>query len=244
MIVDLHAHFGRWFFPTFADDPRAVSRLCDTFGIEKAVFSSSLAITYKMETGNRELARFLTYDPRFYGYIYVNPSRPQDSKREIHTYIQSSRFVGVKLHPSHSSAPADSPQTVRLLEALPEGKLVLVHTWGVDGVGQTCRLASKLPQHRFIMGHMGGTTESGWRAAIRESQGLPNVWLEICGSLLHYDRIAEAVDTLGPARIVFGSDMTLISPAFALGQVLDAAIPQSAKRMILRENALKLLAGD
>lgn len=240
MIIDAHAHCGKWFFPTFCESPGQVAGLCNRYQIEKAVFSSSRAITYDMESGNHETSQFIQSDSRFYAYVYLNPGEYDRSIREMETHFSDSRFVGVKLHPSYSGEPANSKATLKLLETLPEGKAILVHTWGRDGVNQVCELANALQTHPIIMGHMGGGAESEWRAGIEGALRCPNTYLEICGSVLHHDRLREAVDRVGSDRVVFGSDMTLLSPAFALGQVLDSEISEQDKRRILHDNAARL----
>ena len=240
MIIDVHAHCGKWFFPIFCDSPERVAELCDRYHIEKAVFSSSRAITYDMETGNREAAQFVQSDRRFYAYVYLNPRDSDRASYQMKTYFSNPRFVGVKLHPSYSGEPANSKATLKLLETLPEEKIVLVHTWGREGVNQVCELADAFPKHRFILGHMGGGAENEWRAGIEGGLRCPNTYLEVCGSVLQHDRIREAVDAVGSDRIVFGSDMTLLSPAFALGQILDSDIAEEDRRRILHDNAAKL----
>jgi hypothetical protein len=91
---------------------------------------------------------------------------------------------------------------------------------------------------------MGGTGQDGWRAGIEGGRRQPNIYLEICGSLLHYDRIAEAVAGVGPKRILFGSDLTLINPAFSIGQVLGSDIREKDKARILGGNAMALIPFD
>lgn len=240
MIIDVHAHCGKWFFPTFCEEAETVSKICDRFDIGRAVFSSSKAITYDMEAGNRDTAVFVEKDERFFGHLYLNPSDPRGSEREIRKYMARDRFVGVKLHPSYSGKSADSESTLRLLSHLPEGTPVLVHTWGESGVREVSRLAREAVSLRVIMGHMGGTDRNGWMAGIAAAAERENLFLEPCGSLLHRDRIAIAVEKAGADKLLFGTDMTLIDPSFSLGQILGASITEDAKRRILETNALNL----
>jgi uncharacterized protein len=53
--------------------------------------------------------------------------------------------------------------------------------------------------------------------------------------------VEMAVRELGAGRIVFGSDVAGRSFASQLAKVTGAAIPESAKRLILRENLRGLL---
>lgn len=240
MIIDVHAHCGRWYFPSNVTEPSQVSRLCDTFEINQIVFSSSLAILYDMVEGNRQTSLFVEEDERFHGYIYLNPSEPGASEYEISRYAENPSFVGVKMHPSYSGEQADSLNTMGLMRKLEKKTKVLIHTWGQDGVRRVCNLATHFPELQFIMGHMGGTDVGGWMAGIEGARDAPNTHLEICGSLLNHDRIAQAVRTIGPERILFGSDTTLISPAWSIGQVTGSDILEEEKRKILYENAALL----
>jgi predicted TIM-barrel fold metal-dependent hydrolase len=126
------------------------------------------------------------------------------------------------------------------MESVPNGNRVLIHTWAPDGVKRVCSLASRFPDLNILMGHMGGTREQDWRAGIEGASVTPNTYLEICGSLLHRDRIAEAVKVVGSHRILHGSDATLISPAWSIGQVLGSEISDEDKRNILYDNAVRL----
>jgi predicted TIM-barrel fold metal-dependent hydrolase len=242
MIVDAHAHCGKWYFPSFCEKPEDVSKLCDRHGIDRIVFSSSLAILYDMESGNRQTAEFIGNDERFYGYVYLNPAEPEASAREIDRYAGREDFVGAKLHPSYSGRSIGDPETLALLEDVPEDLVILIHTWGPSSVGHLCQLAGQLPRLSFLMGHMGGTATDDWQAGIKGAERSPNVFLEICGSHLEYDRIGRATAALGSRRILFGSDTTLINPAFSIGQILGSAASEKEKKDMLGRNALRLFS--
>ena len=73
-LIDIHAHWGEW---PFGCKPQTVEDLCamlDRYDISAMLFSSSKAIQYDMEEGNRKLFAFLEADPRLYGYVTVNPN--------------------------------------------------------------------------------------------------------------------------------------------------------------------------
>ncbi|MBU7004407.1 MAG: amidohydrolase family protein [Theionarchaea archaeon] len=240
MIIDVHAHCGSWYFPSEITESAQVSKLCDIHDIHRIVFSSSLAILYDMVEGNHQTSKFIEEDERFRGYVYLDPSQAQRSGEEIARYEDNLSFVGFKMHPSYSGENPDSQNTFEMMERLPDGAKILIHTWAPDGVKSVCRLASRFPHLSIIMGHMGGTQERDWRAGIEGARVTPNTYLEICGSLLHRDRIADAVKAIGSERILYGSDTTLISPAWSIGQVMGSNIRDEDRRNILFDNATRL----
>ncbi len=243
-IIDVHAHCGEWFFPIYMNEARRIIGLMDKYGVEKAVFSSSLAVFYDMVEGNAQLNEFLSGSPRFYGYAILNPNYMDLSVEQIEKYLGVQKFLGVKIHPDYSRKSVSCHESVELLEkARKLKKVVLLHTWGDEQIRATSIVADTFPDMTVIMGHMGGDGKegAGWKAGIAAAKGRPNLYLEICGSVLHRDRIKEAVEAVGDDRILYGSDMTLLNPSIAVGMVEEADISQSSKENIFHRNAERIL---
>lgn len=243
-IIDVHAHYGEWFFPIYMSKVQRIIDLMDRHGIEKAVFSSSLAIFYDMIEGNAQLNAFLAKSPRFYGYAVLNPNYIDLSAQQIEEYLGAQKFLGVKIHPDYSRKSVSCRESIELLEkARKLKKVVLLHTWGDEQIHATSTVADTFPELTVIMGHMGGDGQegAGWRAGIEAAKGRPNLYLEVCGSVLHKDRMKEAVEAVGDDRILYGSDMTLLNPSITIGMVEEADISQSSKENIFHRNAERIL---
>ena len=244
-VVDVHAHYGEWFFPIEASKEEHILQLMQRYDMEKAVFSSSLAIVYDMEEGNKRLAEFLPKSERFYGYVVINPNYPDTSARQLETYLGRTKFLGVKIHPDHTRRPVSCPENIELLERVrKQKKVALLHTWGPEQVEATSRVADTFPDITIIMGHMGGDgiEGAGWRSGIAAARRRPNIYLEVCGSCLHRDRIKEAVRALGDDRVLYGSDMTLLNPSITIGMIEEADISEQSRSKILHDNAVRILA--
>ena len=115
-------------------------------------------------------------------------------------------------------------------------------------------LATSYPDIKFIMNHMGGRVEipDGYEA-IRCAMGLDNAWVETSKSTAKM--ITYAVQTLGPERVLFGSDwnrpqMKTYGPKNfhsiyqqwdALNQVAGATISEDERDLILYKNARRLI---
>lgn len=243
-VIDVHAHYGEWFFPIEMSREQHILHLMEKHEIERAVFSSSLAVVYDMEEGNARLAEFLAKSPKFYGYVVLNPNYSDVSVRQMQVHLGNPKFLGVKLHPDYARRSVSCPESIELLEeARKLRKVALLHTWGAEQVEATARVAETFPDMAIIMGHMGGDGRegAGWKSGIAAAGKHPNVYLEVCGSSLHRDRIREAVEALGDDRILYGSDMTLLNPAITLGMIEEADIPARSKANILYENAARVL---
>ncbi|HIE08405.1 MAG TPA: metal-dependent hydrolase [Armatimonadetes bacterium] len=239
-IIDVHAHFGRWFFPIHSDSIDDIRMLMERNGIEYCALSSSLAVTYDLVEGNAELARAIEGMVMFLGYVVINPNYPEISRQEIDKYLGRGGFVGVKMHPGYTGRPLSDPRNISLLEYAWKKfeKPALLHTWGSCGVDQVKKVATELPEMPIILGHMGGSFD--WPAAARLAKEQRNVYLEPCGSILPPERIREAVEIAGERKVLFGSDLTLINPAFVLGNILASGLSEAELERVLYWNAKEL----
>lgn len=234
MIVDVHGHWGPWFFTSLegAADNLAVM---DRYGIDLAIVSATEAVCYDAPAGNRALADALPTMDRLYGYVTVNPHRLADGERDLRELLPTGRFVGAKVHTDYTGSPIASPQTRDALAMLSELDCpVLVHTWGetVLDLAQAC---ADLPRLRAIAGHLGA---GGWRYAIEAARPCPRLYLEPSWSYAPAGRIAEVVATVDDRQLLFGTDATLIDPASALGAVLAAGLTGlTAERLFWRNGA-------
>jgi predicted TIM-barrel fold metal-dependent hydrolase len=65
----------------------------------------------------------------------------------------------------------------------------------------------------------------------------PNLMLEIVATIPEPQRIRHAVETLGARRVFFGTDMTLLTPAYAFGLLRGARLDPADSKRILGLNA-------
>jgi predicted TIM-barrel fold metal-dependent hydrolase len=69
----------------------------------------------------------------------------------------------------------------------------------------------------------------------------PNLYLELCGSLTTGHWIRQMVATLGPERVLYGSDFPFIELRYALGRVVFAGLPPEDLALVLGGNARRVL---
>ncbi|WP_328852885.1 amidohydrolase family protein [Micromonospora globbae] len=235
MIIDVHAHWGPWFFSMEVGAVATNLAVMDRYGIDLAVVSATEAVIYDPTTGNRAMARVLETTDRLLGYLTINPRRLDDAERDLRELLPTGRFVGVKIHTDYTGSPPSTPQTRAALELAAAHDLpALVHTWDRSPLDLAAAVAD-IPGLRAIAGHMGA---NGWRHAVEAANSVDRLWLEPCFSHTEAGRFAAVAAAVDPHRLLFGTDATLIDPAAAYGAVLAADLePELAERVAWRNAA-------
>src|SRR5690625_6676240 len=85
---------------------------------------------------------------------------------------------------------------------------------------------------------MGGPA---WRLAPEAARRTDRLWLEPGYSQPEADRIRWVLDQVGPERLLFGSDSTLVDPALAVGAFRAAGLDAHERQLSMRRNAERLL---
>ncbi len=239
-IVDIHNHYGKWSFPMRQLSAAEMVTVLKARGIDKAIVSSSLAIVYDFREGNRLLAEAIQPHPELFGYVTINLNYAEEGIRELDTYAANPKFVGCKIHPNYSRQKIDSPDGRRVLGVLNElRRPLLLHTYSssLESPWNAVPVAKANPNVPIIMAHMGG---DAWREGIRAARESRNLYVDMCASWADADKVAAAVQELGPERVLFGSDFTLFDPAHTLGMVAEADLSAEARSLILHGNAERL----
>lgn len=234
-IIDVHAHYGWWSFPIRINSIEHINQLCERYEIEKVMLSSTEAIMCDMIRGNQQLAEAIKGQDRLLGYVVINPNYIDESSAEMRKYLYLPNFVGAKLHWTWAGQPLNSERTMELIKAYRRyDKPILIHTYSLNDALAVINLIKQFPGLIVIMAHMGGPD---WERAVRAVENHAQIFVEPCSSQPHRDKVRFAVDRLGPRRVLFGSDMTLLHPAFVLGMVMDADLTDSQRQAILYRNA-------
>jgi len=237
-IIDVHSHYGKWPFPMRRWGIEYSLELMRNRGIGKTIMSSAYAIVYDFVEGNRQMAEAIEGHPEILGYVTVNPNYFEASCRELETYYKKPNFVGAKIHPAYCRRAINAPQTRALVRKIADyGRPMLIHTYGQGTPGQILDLAKDCPNLPIIMGHGGA---DAWREAADVIRQCENVYLEFCCSGLETDKVRRVIQTAGDERILFGSDLDLIHPAFIAGCYEEACLTQAEKEKILYRNASRI----
>ena len=236
-IVDVHSHLGYWRYPIVNENYDSTQMLgrMKRYGISHSVLSSYEAMRYDMEEGNRALANAIEGRPELLGYVELNPHQLERSCAEMDRYYQQPNFAGAELELTHTAHPTGSREVRALMhEVAKRGKPILLMPAGPGDAPIERELALENPDLTIIHAH---SMDVHWARAIADA---PNIYVEFClSSPCHHD-IRDVLEILGPERLLFGSDQTLLSVGAAIGLYLDAELSPHERRLVLHENAKRV----
>ena len=244
-IVDAHNHLG----PTtgfYIPRPEAASMVAmmDRTGVSQAGLASHLAIGPDYIRGNDLTAAAVRAFPkRLFGYGVPNPRYPDDIRHELERCFDTLGCCAIKLHPTLHNFSVLEPDCEEIWRFAEErSTFCLIHTWEGDArcspsaVGQVAQAHPTVP---FLLGHSGGSP-AGRREAVAVAHERPNVYLELCGSLLTRAEVAWMVQEVGAERVIFGTDTPWLDPRIVLGKVALSGLSEEQLQLVLGENILRL----
>ena len=241
-VIDVHAHTGSFDRVAFVDDQTRMLAAMDAVGIDiTCVFNIFFP---DCTSGNDVTARFVDARPdRFRGFAFASPLAGVGLLGELERAIDQLGFLGIKTYPPSTPWPLDDPRWDPIYAFADERKLpVLLHT-GIERQahpGLLAQVAPRFPSAVFIAGHSGNVAEMR-RQALDVAAASPNVYLETCSTYRTPGVIEQLVEEAGAERVLFGSDVPLMDPRVQIGKIVTADVSAAAKRLILGENARRLL---
>jgi len=239
--IDVHGHLGPWYSPDDGAHLGALLAALRKWDIERTILSAARSLLVDMETGNREVEAAVEAYDELLGYVYVDPTRPDAAVAEIERYASHPKLVGIKSRPDYHDERIDSPAFRPILEAAAAHRLpALIHFWEPGPPHAHIAVAEEfdLP---IILAHAGGNL---WKQCVDAVAGHPNIYLDFCSSIADAGKIEYGVAAVGADHVVLGTDLMLIHPAWTMGMFLDAEITDADRRLILRENAIRLFGLD
>ena len=250
MITDAHCHLGRspqFHFPDVT--VRTMLTVMDRLGIDRAVCCHLAMLQGAWDLGYHEsLEAFHETSGRIVFLVAYDPNEPQ-SLGLVDRCLAREEFVGLKIHPSLHSCPAEDKRYDAVWQLAARRRVpILTHSWDASRQNPVQKLSfpnrfesylARYPEVTLILGHSGGRYR-GHIAAAEMARRFPNVLLDTSGDCYTLGLIEYLVEQAGPDKLMFGSDMTWIDPRTQLGMILDADVPTDAKRKILGQNAARI----
>ena len=238
-----------WMLETYSR-PEAFVGLLDEAGIDYAVILAELAPITSGIAANDDVAQFCSCSPRLIPFASIDPNVSERPVDELEELVLNQGFKGLKLYPTYQHFYPNESKIYPLYAKAQDLDIpVLLHIGSSIFSGSRMKYGDPLylddvavdfPKLKLLQAHSG--RPFWYHKALTLARIHENMHMEVSGlppqNLLNYfpelERIAH--------KVVYGSDWpavpTIKENIIAL-QDLD--ISEEAKRMILGENAARLL---
>lgn len=251
-IIDAHIHLGAPTGKVYAHgwELKAVLRRLDWLGIERAYSVHHHWLNGRFDEAIEASIR--AYDESSGRILFMgayDPRKEQASLKSLDSCLGHEGFIGVKIHPTMHGVSAEDTRYDPAWRFARDHRLpILSHTWNASAHNPSQwlslpqlfeRYLDKYHEVQFVMGHSGGQG-AGRVQAIAMAAKYPNTYLDIAGDIFCLDLIRNLVETIGAERVLFGSDQPWVDPRANLCRIILADIDDRAKRLILRENAVRV----
>ncbi|MEW5974811.1 MAG: amidohydrolase family protein [Acidobacteriota bacterium] len=219
----------------------------DRTGVQQGIINSQRCqhngTPAEFQAGNREVARYVEkYKGRFLGSCVVNPLFIDEALREIEDCRKQFGFVWVGelcnyMKPSYSYT---IKEFALLVEQVVKHNMILdVHT----ELEEMEFIIEKFPQATIVFPHFGDDREHAhiFKRIERVAHN-SNCYLDTSG--YGHDRVGMleyAVKTIGPDRVLFGSDFSINDPSTVIARIQHSFLTNEQKRKILGGNLVRLL---
>jgi len=237
LIIDVHVHWGKWLCMHLPSAEEGIVQKMESTGVSKSCINGIL--NPDVAEGNDQVAAASKrYPDKIIGFAALNPYHPTRMIDELRRCVEVLGMKGLKVH-QMVSAPAYSPFPIDPLDAewievwkyLNERELpVLWHGIVSEEV------IKRFPRVPFIMAHGSSSPQSFHKLA-----HYPNFHIETASTQNTRWFMGEAVEALGPERVLWGTDAPLDDFAHRWGFVLDSDLSEDEQRLVLGGNAARLL---
>ena len=227
--------------PTFDD----FVKYLDKSGVKRGIINSQRSFGIKPEefiAGNREVARNVEkYKGRFLGACVVNPQYIEEALKEVEYCHDQLGFTWVGELCNYMVPYNYSIREFEMLaEHVTKLKMVLaIHTEH----GEMDYISQKFPGATIAFAHFGDDREfDDIFKRIDIVAKNPNFYLDTSG--YGHDRVGVleyAVKTIGPERILFGSDFSINDPSTVIARIRNSFLTDEQKQNIFSENLERLL---
>lgn len=219
----------------------------DYTGVERGIINSQRCqqkgTPAEFVAGNREVARFVEkYKGRFVGSCVVNPLFIDEALKEVEYCRKQLGFVWVG---ELCNYMVPYQYTIKEFELLVKhivelGMVLDVHTEHEE----IDYIVGKFPQATLVFPHFGDDKEyEDIFKRIDLVAKHPNCYIDTAG--YGHDRMGMleyAVKTIGPDRVLFGSDFSINDPSTVLARIHHSFLSDEEKRKVLAVNLETLLA--
>ncbi len=250
MIIDADCHISSRKWDSVAITAPELIEQMDRAGVDKALVWIKPPYNKDITPENEAVYQAMkAYPKRLLGFGWANPRLGKEATVDtIKRCFEEYGFYGIKFNGAQDDYLIDDGAVALpfIEKAAAYGKPIAFHI-GADFPEQTHptrlgRIAARFPEIPFLMVHMGGAGfPSLHRSALEVASEHPNTFL--IGSAISERPILLAIQTLGPERVLFGSDMPffLMHVQLAAYRALLRDMDDTTRDKVLGGNLARLL---
>ena len=209
MIIDCHVHLKHGDKEGSEYTAGQIIDVMDEAGIDKSVVFAMMTTTQRSIRMAQDAVA--EYPDRLIPFAYGLPSAERPILSELEHAISNMGFKGIKMHKGEVTMAEYVTDPILDLA----GRLDVTCLIDFKGeVEDLDRMASVFPRTKILVAHMGrnNCVDQELDQAFIDAAGRhDNVYLDISGVPLIW-KIADAIDQLGAAKVVFGTDGPHPSP--------------------------------
>lgn len=236
-IIDVHAEIGTTPLWGVAFTDANLARSMQKYGVDRSIISSTIGNSCDFRRGNAQVGKVVQSNPAMLGCAVVNINYPEQSQKDMHTYMGTDQFAALLVHSGVRGRHVTLAESEEILNAHRRFvKPVYLHTPNQEAALAANEIAKAFPIMKFVLLGMGG---EDWRMATVLAERTLNLVLEVSGSSSP-DKIQFATEHIGSHRIVYGSGLPYVDPSTIIGLVQDAEISDIDKRNIFEGSARRL----
>lgn len=240
---DAHMHVHALPGHKWDSPPERALAVMEPVGISRAVIMPYSEIDLESREQLEIDAGYAAAHPgRFLLFARLHPGEGGGIEELLEYAVTSLGYVGLKLHPVGSRIAPTDPRTVSLVRCAARlGLPVLFHCGDEtltlpDDIGP---LAEKVPEANILLGHCGGYFHT--RSALEWAQRCPNLYFETSATP-DVRVLKEAFHTIGPHRLIWGSDGPGCLPYLEVFKMLLALEGyESSTQEVFRDTLRRLL---
>jgi uncharacterized protein len=239
VVVDGHCHLGIGYEYQQTEDD--LLREMDRYQVDRAVVCpvDRCIVVDNREGNDYVLDAARRHPDRLYAFATANPWYGDRAVEELSRALDNGAR-GIKLHPSLQGFLLCDELVNPLVELAEARNVPMFFHTGTPAFAQPAQLgelAMRFPNVKFIMGHMGSTDFK--LEAVAVGAIAPNIYLDT--SWIMPDLVLRAVETVGPDRVVFGSDSPLSTLQIELGARRATPLDDEARDKVMGGSMLRLL---
>lgn len=240
-VIDIQCHHGSIAGALAVRPPELAhaSSYATDIDADLLCFSSDEAAT-DLDGGSARLHNALATDARFRGWLTLSVHQPELSQTLARRYLTKTAWVGARFEAREDADSIDSAGGYLVLNALRRySRPVLFAVWTSGGLRAAIEAARSMHSSRFVLAPQTEELTSDALPAMRETV---NMMFLPSAAYAERDVLADAVETLGERRVLWGSDWGKLHPAAALGMIEESALSGAQRERLVFRNAHDLLA--